>query len=143
MSDKGGYINDLKDAEDAMVAAGHPAVAVAQRRHAEAIRNMMQGAMVPMFVEMVERTMAAQLAPLISGQKETHSGIAALSAQFQVLTTAVHSLEHRMDASEADRAALWYEIQTIKQLLERRPIEREAEHQAILEAIRNGHVDGE
>lgn len=56
-----GYERDLRDAENAMIAAGHPAVALEMRRHSEAIRNYMQGAIVPMFVEMVERTLGPKI----------------------------------------------------------------------------------
>ena len=43
----GGTEQDLKDAENAMVAAGDPALALAMRRHTEAIRNYMQTTLVP------------------------------------------------------------------------------------------------
>lgn len=51
-------------------------------------------------------------------------------------------LEQRMDASEADRADLHRQIEEIKQIMAARPGQREAEHQALLAAIR-GHGDGE
>jgi hypothetical protein len=68
---KGGYEADLRQAESEIEAlAESSALKTAFRRHAEAQRNMMQGALVPMFVEMVERSMGRALAPLIVSDKD-------------------------------------------------------------------------
>ncbi len=46
---EGSTERDLKDAENAMVAAGDPALALAMHRHTEAIRNYMMITLVPSF----------------------------------------------------------------------------------------------
>lgn len=121
-----GYERDLRDAENAMIAAGHPDVALQMRRHSEAIRNYMQGAIVPMFVEMVERS----LGPKIDGLRTDVQQWAQESA------TRLGKLETRMDSSEADRVDLRMRLERIERIMAERPEQREAEHQALLTAIR-------
>lgn len=62
---EGGVEWELAQAEHAIIAAGTDpvALAVAFRRHAEAIRNMMQSAIVPAFVDLVDRAFGARLDP--------------------------------------------------------------------------------
>ncbi|MEI6505821.1 MAG: hypothetical protein WCO90_08095, partial [Planctomycetota bacterium] len=64
----GGTEWELVQAEAGIVAAGTDmhALAEAQHRHAEAIRNMMQGVLVPSFLALVDRVLAERLAPLIA-----------------------------------------------------------------------------
>lgn len=128
MSDKpmSGYERDLRDAENAVIAAGHPDVALQMRRHSEAIRNYMQGAIVPMFVEMVERA----LGPKIDGLRTDVQGWASESA------ARLGKLETRMDASEDDRATLRQRLERIERILAERPDQRKIEHQALLDAIK-------
>ena len=134
MSDKqGGYENDLRDAENAMAAAGHPDIALGMRRHSEAQRNMMQGVLVPMFVEMVERTLGGK----IDGLRGDVQRWALESA------ARLGKLETRMDASEDDRAQLNARLARIESILSERPVQREAEHQALLKAIRDNHANAE
>lgn len=109
-----------------MIAAGHPDVALQMRRHSEAIRNYMQGAIVPMFVEMVERS----LGPKIDGLRTDVQQWAQESA------TRLGKLETRMDSSEADRVDLRMRLERIERIMAERPEQREAEHQALLTAIR-------
>lgn len=78
---------------------------------------------------------------ILSAQKETHSGIAALSGQFQGLAESVNQLEHRMDASESDRAQLNERLARIEAILAARPVQREAEHADLLAAIMKAHGD--
>ena len=89
MTDKsaGGYENDLRDAENAMAAAGHPDIALGMRRHSEAQRNMMQGVLVPMFVQLVEKSLDTKLNPLFvlvrevqDAQRQFHERLTALEA---------------------------------------------------------------
>ena len=104
---KGGYEQDLRDAENAMIAAGHPDVALQMRRHSEAIRNYMQGAIVPMFVEMVDRTLGGK----IDGLRADVQGWASESA------ARLGKLESRMDDSETDRGDLRARLERIEQIL--------------------------
>lgn len=123
-----GYERDLRDAEDAMIAAGHPEVALEMRRHSEAIRNYMQGAIVPMFVEMVNRTLGGKIDGLRTDVQQWA----------QESATRLGKLETRMDASEADRVDLRQRLERIERIMAERPEQREAEHQALLKAIRDG-----
>jgi hypothetical protein len=53
-------------------------------------------------------------------------------------------LEQRMDAGEADRAELRTRLERIEQIMAERPEQRAAEHQALLQAIRDGgHEHGQ
>lgn len=115
---EGGTAWELREAENAMVAAvDDPAArAVAMRRHTEATRNMMQGELMPSFVEALGRVLDAKLEPLLTGQKETHGSIAALSGQFQ-------SLSETVDQLESDVAAL-------KKVMAARPKQRVKERHA-------------
>jgi septal ring factor EnvC (AmiA/AmiB activator) len=113
MSD-GGYEHDLREAENAMAAAGHPDIALGMRRHSEAQRNMMQGVLVPMFVQMVERALDTKLAPLVTSQKETQDGVAALSGLFQSLAESVDGLQVGLRESQEDRAAIHEELAAVK-----------------------------
>ena len=123
----GGYEHDLREAENAMAAAGHPDIALGMRRHSEAQRNMMQGVMVPMFAELVER----MLGPKIDGLRADVQAWALESA------ARLGKLEDRMTASEHDRADLKKRVLLIEQILADRPVQRQQEHQAILQAIRS------
>ncbi len=126
MSDEhitGGYEHDLREAENAMAAAGHPDIALGMRRHSEAQRNMMQGVLVPMFVTMVERALDAKLAPVsdqIGGlrgdttalQAEFRDGlsgvqrtVSTLAETIDGISTRVGDVETRMDTIEAVQAA--------------------------------------
>ena len=51
------------------------------------------------------------------------------------------NLSQRMDDSEDDRAQLRQRLERIEQILAERPGQREAEHQALLAAIRGEHAD--
>ena len=68
MSDAGGTDWELAQAEAGIVAAGMDmhALAEAQHRHTEAIRNMMQGVLVPSFLVLVDRVLSERLAPIIA-----------------------------------------------------------------------------
>ena len=81
MSDTGGTEWDLAQAEAGIVAAGMDmhALAEAQHRHAEAIRNMMQGVLVPSFLSLVDRV---------------------LDQRIQVLTSRIDAMLDRMSVAE-------------------------------------------
>ena len=127
MSDKpqGGYEYDLREVESAMAAAGHPDIALGMRRHSEAQRNMMQGVLVPMFVQMVERALDAKLLPLtdqIGGlrgdtgalQAEFQSGLSGIQDTVSTLVETVDSLQTRMDESQEDRRALHEKVAALR-----------------------------
>ena len=86
MSDQkqGGIEWELGEAESAIVAAGDDPVAraVAFRRHAEAIRNMMQGALVPSFVGIVERVMGQKIDPVAEAINGLRADVQYSAAEF-------------------------------------------------------------
>ena len=118
----GGYEHDLREAENAMAAAGHPDIALGMRRHSEAQRNMMQGVLVPMFVAMVEKT----IGPKIDGLRTDVQAWAVESA------ARLQKIEHRLDESEADRADLRKRVAHMEQAL----VARTADYQSLLRAIK-------
>ncbi len=85
MSDQkqGGIEWELGEAESAIVAAGDDPVAraVAFRRHAEAIRNMMQGALVPSFVSIVERVLSGKIDPVAEAITGLRADVLAAAAE--------------------------------------------------------------
>ena len=103
---RGGYEHDLREAENAIVAAGPDltALALAQRRHAEAIRNYMQGAIVPMFVEMTERSLKQLIAPLSAGidglRTDVQHSAAETAARLGKNETDIEALSLRVDTFE-------------------------------------------
>jgi methyl-accepting chemotaxis protein len=103
VTDQGGTEWELREAENAIVAAGNDPVALAQaqRRHAEAIRNMMQGAIVPMFVTMVERSLDARLLPIARNVEELGAGQQRLQAGFHDLSGGVLALGESVDELRA------------------------------------------
>jgi hypothetical protein len=126
MSDEkttGGYENDLRDAENAMIAAGHPEIAQEMRRHSEAIRNYMQGAIVPMFVQMVERVLGQKIDPVAIG-------VAGLRTDVQQL--ALESAA-RLGKIELDNQALKQGQVDILGRLQRKRVELDEIHSWIAE----------
>ena len=116
--DKGGYEHDLREAENAIVAAGPDmaALALAQRRHAEAIRNYMQGAIVPMFVEMTERSLSQLIAPLSAGidglRTDVQHSAAETAARLKKFEAGLAALNGRLAAGEQERAAIAEKLDT-------------------------------
>ena len=132
----GGTEQDLKDAENAMVAAGDPALALAMRRHTEAIRNYMQTTLVPSFEKAIgtlldkklgevtqhsdtaRDTRNAQLQDHFDHRFDTFGAglttvvglvqeVQASQAMFQVgVDERLTAFDARMTASEADRTEL-------------------------------------
>jgi len=137
MSD-GGYENDLRDAENAMAAAGHPDIALGMRRHSEAQRNMMQGVLVPMFAELVERMLGPKIDAL---RTDVQAWAAESAARLGKNEADIDALRTRLDLFEAKVAQ---DIQTrldrIETVLAERPTARAREHQAILNAITQAHA---
>lgn len=68
MTTQGGTDWELREAENAIIAAGDDPVAraVAFRRHAEAIRNMMQSALVPSFVQATSTLMESHTVRILT-----------------------------------------------------------------------------
>jgi hypothetical protein len=138
---EGGVEWELGRAEDAMIAAGDDpaALAKAMRRHTEGIRNMMQGAVVPSFVQLVERVLGEKIdlvAGKIDGLRMDVQHLASESA------TRLGKLEQRMDASEDDRADLRQRLERIEAILAARPGQRIAERQSLLDALHGARGDG-
>ena len=135
----GGYEHDLREAENAMAAAGHPDIALGMRRHSEAQRNMMQGVMVPMFAELVER----MLGPKIDGLRADVQAWASESAARLGKNEAdIDALRIRLDLFEAKVAQdIQARLAHIEHVLSERPVARAREHQAILDAITQSHAD--
>jgi len=114
-SDQGGYEADLRQSEGQIEAlADSPALATAFRRHAEAQRNMMQGALVPMFVEMVERSMGRMLAPLGDGLTALRSEVGATNRHFQHLSEALDQLSSVVETTQGDVGRLSDKIDDIE-----------------------------
>lgn len=133
----GGTDWELLQAENAIAASGTDTVALAkaQRRHADAIRNMMQGALVPSFVSLVERVIGEKITPVSEGIEGLRGDVRHLASES---AARLGKLEQRMDESEEDRADLRRRLERIERILAERPAQREAEHQALLQAIANG-----
>jgi len=129
----------LREAENAMAAAGHPDIALGMRRHSEAQRNMMQGVMVPMFAELVER----MLGPKIDGLRADVQAWASESAARLGKNEAdIDALRIRLDLFEAKVAQdIQARLAHIEHVLSERPVARAREHQAILDAITQSHAD--
>lgn len=98
---QGGTDWELKEAENALIAAGDDpqARALAQRRHAEAIRNMMQSALVPSFEKAVSTLIDKSAASVIA---EVHISIEAMTGLVQQILAATkeHGLGLKKHAKE-------------------------------------------
>ena len=156
---QGGTDWELKEAENALIAAGDDpqARALAQRRHAEAIRNMMQSALVPSFEKAVSTLINKSAASVIA---EVHISIEQMTGLVQQVLVAtkenarglkkhaqeinalnVAQIEHtaRLDALEkADRDDIRAEIKDIKAALDA----YEQKHQELIARL-GQHSDGE
>lgn len=122
----GGYEQDLRDAENAMIAAGHPDVALQMRRHSEAIRNYMQGAIVPMFVAMVERALGPKIEAVGIGVEGLRTEVATRLGKIEA---DMRGLNKRHGAQIK---ALALDVAAIKDVLAARPAQR-ADEQALRE----------
>lgn len=124
---EGGVEWELTQAENAIIAAGADPVALAQaqRRHADAVRNMMQGVLVPSFVQLVERVLGEKIDPVgvkVDGLRadvqqlavETATRLGKLEKGLQALNkrhgAQIQGIAQRMDTSELDRGAIHTEI---------------------------------
>lgn len=106
---------DLDTAEALVIAAGRPELAPALHAHAHGVRNLVQGEWGRSFVNSLESLLTKHIDPLVIAQKETHSGIAALGAQFQSLAETVDSLQAGLRESQDDRQAIHAELAAVKQ----------------------------
>ncbi len=104
-----------------MIAAGHPDVALQMRRHSEAIRNYMQGAIVPMFVEMVERVLDKKIDPVV----------ALLEVNARQMGKIESDLRNQNKRLGAQIKALVKDIAAIKVVIAARPAERAADQQRL------------
>lgn len=112
------YINlDLDTAEKLLFAAGKPELAKALHFHANGVRNLVQGEWGQSFVNSLEGLLSRHIEPLVEGQKETHSGIAALSGQFRALAEDVTRLDKRDAAQYAETQRLFRESQARQEQL--------------------------
>lgn len=113
------YTNlDLETAEQLLIAAGKIEMAQALHHHAHGIRNLVQGEWGRSFVASLEGLLTKHVDPLVEGQKETHSGIAALSGQFQTLVETVDELQASMHASQVDRQAMRAELAVLQSVVD-------------------------
>lgn len=165
---EGGTEWELEQAERAIAAAGTDMVALAQaqRRHADAIRNMMQGVIVPMFVEMVERVLAGKIDPVTEAihglRTDVQSSAQDVAARLGKTEVDIEALQVRVDTFEdirvwraavdvrladieqADRDDIRAEIKDIKAALAR----YEAKHQELTAKLEGrrvaviAHADG-
>jgi hypothetical protein len=157
------YTNlDLDTAEELLIAAGKRELAVALRYQAQGVRNLVQGEWGRSFVGALENIMDTRVVNVLASVQQQLDQQIALAQQ--ILTTAkdaqktarqalsvskagaarLGKLEDRMDASEADRADLRARLERIERIMAERPEQREAEHQALLKAIRDGgHIHGD
>lgn len=161
MSTNDEYTNmDLDTADEMLVAAGHPAIAKALRFQTQGNRNLIQGEWGSRVVSAFENILQAQVVNVLTNVQLRLDEQIALAQQ--ILTTAKEAqktarqalsvskagaarlgkLETRMDASEADRIDLRARLERIERIMADRPEQREAEHQALLDAIRSGGRDG-
>lgn len=116
---EGAYTNlDLDTAEQLLIAAGQPGQAAAMRQMTQGWRNMWQGEFGQSFVDAFDRVVAKHIEPLVEGQKETHSGIAALSAQFRELAEDVTQLKRDMRGSQEDRKAIRTKLAALEKKLD-------------------------
>jgi hypothetical protein len=117
---QGGTEWELQQAENAMIAAGDDpaALAKAQRRHADAIRNMMQGAIVPSFVQLVERVLTEKIDPVSAGISGLRTDVQQLAAETATrlgkLSTDVTALEQRLDNKRVRIEQLEAEVRELK-----------------------------
>jgi hypothetical protein len=157
------YTNlDLDTAEELLIAAGKRELAVALRYQAQGVRNLVQGEWGRSFVGALENIMDTRVVNVLASVQQQLDQQIALAQQ--ILTTAkdaqktarqalsvskagaarLGKLEDRMDASESDRADLRARLERIERIMAERPEQREAEHQALLKAIRDGgHIHGD
>ncbi len=117
MSDKSKKSLDLTTAQRLYIAAGLPEQAEAAGFVIDAVRNTVQGEWGTAFVNSLEGLLVKHIDPLVEGQKETHSGIAALSGQFHTLAETVDGLQSAMRESQADRQAIHDELAGVKDQL--------------------------
>lgn len=103
-----GYERDLQIAELALLASGNDpaAYATALRDYFAAHRNYTQGAMVPMFVQMVERILDDKLTPVVLGIGGLQLGQNLLNNGFQSLSEIVNQLVLDMQDSKEDRQSI-------------------------------------
>jgi len=108
-----GYEYDLRHAEVMLLAAGtggtnDPVVlAQALRDYFAAHRNYTQGAMVPMFVQMVERALDNKLTPVVVGIGGLQQGVTLLNSEFHKISEIVNQLVSDMAESKQDRKS-WH-----------------------------------
>ncbi len=110
MSDEKKKSLDLDTAQRLYIKAGQPEQAEAAGFLIDAVRNTVQGEWGKSFVNSLEGILVKHITPLVEGQKETHSGIAALSGQFQTLAETVNDLQTAMSESQEDRRIIHEEI---------------------------------
>jgi hypothetical protein len=113
---KTGFERDLQLAEITLLASEHDpkAYAKALRDYFAAHRNYTNGAMVPMFVEMVERALDLKLAPVVIGIGGLQASVTCLNDGFQSLSEIVSGLSIAQVESKEDRTLLHNELRAVK-----------------------------
>lgn len=114
-----GYERDLQLAEIALLGSGNDPAAYARalRDYFAAHRNYTQGAMVPMFVSMVEKVLDDKLTPVVLGIGGLQQSVTLLNNEFQTLSDTVSDLMRDMVASRIEQQALRAELAIVKEAL--------------------------
>ena len=141
MSENDPYTNlDLDTAEQMLIAAGKPELAMALRHQAQGVRNLVQGEWGMSFVTALESVVAKHVGPLaeqVNGLRrdvqqsaaESVRRLGKLEADAKELRDGQLAASSRLDVHDQRLAE-------IEQLLRERPEQRRIEHQALLDAIR-------
>lgn len=99
-----------------------------------------------LLVEDAAEVMSKNLVSLLQVIERNHIEIMASlevnATTVKKLVEDVGNLQGRMDSSEADRRQINERLSRIETIMAARPVEREREHQAILDAISERHGDG-
>lgn len=129
---------DLLTAQQLYIAAGQPEQARAAGFVIDAVRNTVQGEWGKSFVGSLENLLLKYIEPLGADMGGLRADVQHWAAES---AARLGKLEARMGASEADRAELRSRLERIEKIMAERPSQREAEHQALLKAIRENHAD--
>ncbi len=160
MTEEQPYTNlDLDTAEELLIQAGKPELAVALRYQAQGVRNLVQGTWGQSFVNTLENVMDTRVVSVLASVQARLDEQIGLVEQLIAMardanatahealnvakggTARLGKLETRMDASEADRIELRERLERIEAIMAERPAQRQAEHQALLAAIREVNGD--
>lgn len=112
-----GYRRDLREAESLIVIAGNDPVklAIAFRRHSEAVRNMMLAEMIPSFQKALKPLLDDALTPVVSGIGGLQAGVTDLNSEFRTLSEQVDDLVRATQEGKEDRLRIKTELAAVKE----------------------------